>query len=134
MSTCGHCGVRIPKGRQFCAKCDTWSAAPDAFLPDGTPLYLKTKNPQYASLQLELYDQLLNYKRSMEEDEQMIRIDVEEYCQQCLDFEPDVTKPERYYAAGKELPLHTDTIIQCKYRKRCAAIKRYLEQQAKGES
>ena len=61
----------------------------------------------------------------------MIRVDVEEYCQSCLDFTPDVIKPIRTTDGESTL---TDTIIQCKYRKRCAGIKRYLEQQAKGEA
>jgi hypothetical protein len=64
----------------------------------------------------------------------MIRIDVEEYCHSCLDFSPDIIPPTRAFSVdGKEI-IQTDTIIQCKYRKRCAGIKRYLEQQMKGES
>lgn len=65
----------------------------------------------------------------------MIKVAVEDYCQQCLDFTPDVTKPERLYSA--DMPdgmVLSDTIIRCEYRKRCAGIKRYLEQQAKGET
>lgn len=70
MNTCLACGAPVQEGRQFCQKCETWSAAPDAFLPDGTPLYLKTsKHPEYASLQLELYDMLMNYKRKTDEEE-----------------------------------------------------------------
>lgn len=69
MSTCLACGAPVQEGRQFCPKCETWSAAPDGFLPDGTPLYLKTsKHPEYASLQLELYDMLMNYKRNVDKD------------------------------------------------------------------
>lgn len=64
----------------------------------------------------------------------MIRVEVEEYCQQCLDFHPDVTPPERKWSIDEMAMIQTDTIIQCKYRKRCAGIKRYLEQQAKGEA
>lgn len=60
----------------------------------------------------------------------MIRIEVEDYCHQCLDFEADVTKPERLYI-GIEDRVLGDTVVHCKYRKRCAAIKRFLEQQAK---
>lgn len=62
----------------------------------------------------------------------MIRIEVEEYCHNCLDFSPDITKPERVITAlyGESW---TDTIVRCEYRKRCASIKRYLEQQAKNE-
>ena len=64
----------------------------------------------------------------------MIRINVEEYCHQCLDFSPDVIEPTRAFAVEGEQIIQTDTIVQCKYRKRCANIKRYLEQQAKEEA
>lgn len=70
MSTCIACGVSIPDGRQFCPNCETWSSAPDGFLPDGTPLYLKTsKHLAYASLQLELYDMLMNYRRNVDKED-----------------------------------------------------------------
>lgn len=62
----------------------------------------------------------------------MILVKVEDYCQQCLDFTPDVTKPEKYYAGTDEIILG-DTIVQCEYRRRCASIKRYLELQSKSE-
>lgn len=63
----------------------------------------------------------------------MIKLDVEEYCQQCLDFSPDVTKPERLEFVGYDSTktVYSDTIIQCKYRKRCSGITRYLEHQIK---
>jgi hypothetical protein len=60
----------------------------------------------------------------------MIRLEVEDYCQSCLDFCPDVTKPERVYAGDKEMIL-SDTIVRCEYRKRCAGIRRFLEHQMK---
>lgn len=63
----------------------------------------------------------------------MIRVDVEGYCQQCLDFTPDVIEPKREFSIEVGEVVLTDTIIKCKYRKRCAGIKRYLEQQMKGE-
>ena len=62
----------------------------------------------------------------------MIRVDVEPYCDKCLDFEPDVTKPERCKLKGAEF-VFSDTIIQCKHRKRCAGLVRFLERQTKGE-
>lgn len=64
----------------------------------------------------------------------MIRVEVEGYCQQCLDFNPDVTSPDRVRSVNGDVVFQTDTIIHCKYRKRCAGIKRYLEQQAKEET
>lgn len=56
----------------------------------------------------------------------MIRVEVEEYCQQCMDFSPDVTKPDRYHLGNDEIFVG-DTIVRCEYRKRCAGIKRYLD-------
>lgn len=67
----------------------------------------------------------------------MIRLDVETYCQECLDFTADVIKPEREVSEdikGKRHVAYTDTIVQCKHRRRCSSIKRYLEQQVKGEA
>ena len=63
----------------------------------------------------------------------MIRVEVEEYCQECLDFTPDVIKPERTIFVGGEV-IYSDTIVQCKNRKRCSNIERYLRQQAKGDN
>lgn len=66
----------------------------------------------------------------------MIKIEVEGYCQQCLDFTPDVVEPTRAFytdGTGGSIVLQSDTLVKCKYRKRCAGIKRYLEQQMKGE-
>lgn len=64
----------------------------------------------------------------------MIKLDVEEYCHPCLDFIPDVTNPIRSLSEdGKDI-LQSDTIIQCKHRKRCSNIKRYLELQTKTEA
>lgn len=60
----------------------------------------------------------------------MVRIDVEGYCHSCLDFEADVTKPVR----NPDNNTWSDTVIQCKYRKRCSGIKRYLEQHMKCET
>ena len=61
----------------------------------------------------------------------MIKLNVEGYCQMCLDFYPDVIPPTR---TTDDENVLTDTIVQCKYRKRCAGIKRYLEHQLTGEA
>lgn len=63
----------------------------------------------------------------------MIRVEVEDYCHTCLDFNPDVTKAQRVMLPGNEELVLSDTIIRCEYRKRCAGIKRHLEHQMKGE-
>lgn len=57
----------------------------------------------------------------------MIKLEIEEYCQDCLDFCPDVIKPERVRTEGGNM-TYTDTIVHCKYQKRCSGIKRFLEQ------
>lgn len=62
----------------------------------------------------------------------MICLDIPEYCSDCCDFEPDVTKPTRCFTANDECMV-TNTIIRCKYVKRCESIKRYLERQMQQE-
>ena len=63
-----------------------------------------------------------------------IRIDVKEYCGECCDFEPDITKPERVLLGdGKVITAFTDTIIRCKYRNRCEAIKRFIDRQKEAD-
>ena len=61
----------------------------------------------------------------------MIRIEVQEYCSECCDFEPDVTRPVKMVDHRPFTDVtgitQTDTIVRCKYAKRCENIKRYLE-------
>jgi hypothetical protein len=61
-----------------------------------------------------------------------IRLEVENYCNACLEFVPDVVKPQRTILPDGACTF-TDTIVMCEHRKRCNNIKRYLEQQSKGE-
>lgn len=58
----------------------------------------------------------------------MIELKVEDYCHNCLDFSADVKRPDRLYAADEVCAVIGNTIIRCEYAKRCANIKRYLEQ------
>lgn len=60
----------------------------------------------------------------------MIRFDIKEYCQSCMDFEPDIERPVKMFA-GDEVVIQTDTIVRCEYRGRCEAIRRYLEKSVK---
>lgn len=61
----------------------------------------------------------------------MIRVEVEEYCHACLDFSPDVIKPQRVRCVDGDNAAQSDTVIKCEHRKRCANIRRYLEHQMK---
>ena len=57
----------------------------------------------------------------------MIRVDVQPYCDVCPDFTPDVDGPVKYYS--DQMICSSDTVIRCKYRKRCEAMVRYLQKQ-----
>ena len=57
----------------------------------------------------------------------MIRVDVEEYCSDCEDFQAEVERPSKMFANGGRDVFLTDTVITCTNRKRCEAIRRYLE-------
>ena len=63
----------------------------------------------------------------------MIRVDVQPYCSECCDFDPDITKPVKLFLDGTFMGdsaiARTDTIIRCCHAKRCEGIKRYLEHQ-----
>lgn len=64
----------------------------------------------------------------------MIRVEVEEYCHSCLDFDPDVTEPQRALSLDGKVVIQSDTIIRCAHQKRCASIRKYLERQMKEET
>ena len=63
----------------------------------------------------------------------MIKLDIQEYCGSCCDFEPDVTKPfkqlHRLSGSDEVAPIQSDTIVRCEHAKRCESIRRYLKQQ-----
>ena len=67
----------------------------------------------------------------------MIRLDIQDYCASCCDFEPDVTKPVKSSVATnlyEVTVVQSDTIVRCTHAKRCECIKRYLSQQLKGDN
>lgn len=77
-----------------------------------------------------------------------IKLEIQDYCSECWDFNPDVVKPEKItlhddsaqnaVKAGTASLLtrssspveliQTDTIIRCEYAKRCSNLIRYLNQ------
>ena len=71
MDTCICCGAPVPEGRQVCPNCEKGSIVkPDVILEDGTPLYLKTPgSPTWENIQLELYAQLMGYKRAKDKED-----------------------------------------------------------------
>lgn len=55
----------------------------------------------------------------------MISLDIENYCHNCSEFEPDC-KTIIYMADGK---IIVDTLVTCEHKDRCRNIKTYIEQQ-----
>lgn len=55
----------------------------------------------------------------------MIKLEVETYCQNCPDFDPEVYK----YSYEGDM-RHTDdvneTVVYCKYKQRCHSIAKYM--------
>lgn len=52
----------------------------------------------------------------------MIRLEVEEYCENCPEFTPEVEKPTVLYANCEVYEVYGDTIIRCECRNRCRRI------------
>ena len=63
----------------------------------------------------------------------MIRLDIQEYCDNCLDFSPAVDRPQKAFGLDGTV-VQTDTIITCEHATRCEMIKRYLTRKMKGDS
>lgn len=65
----------------------------------------------------------------------MIKLDVCEYCQNCVEFEPCVTdRPELLYVDNKPHGFIGDTIVQCENRYKCEALYRYLKRSEENEN
>lgn len=71
----------------------------------------------------------------------MIKLEIEEYCQNCPDFVPDTDKEFKAYFTddydgippGRKLRRLCKTTIRCKYRKRCdELVDTYLRYELKG--
>lgn len=60
-----------------------------------------------------------------EENEPMIHLQVEDYCQGCSDFEANVKKNSIFSDDGF---VGTDTVISCDHKTRCAVIVRHLKE------
>ena len=57
----------------------------------------------------------------------MIRLDVEDYCQDCPEFEAEVLKDRKFYGFTEG----TDTIIRCEHYIRCQRMEKYLSERLK---
>lgn len=57
----------------------------------------------------------------------MIKLNVSEYCQSCMEFDPRVIQRPERLNIGDDICFYGDTIIECKYRCRCEVISNYLK-------
>lgn len=64
----------------------------------------------------------------------MIKLDVQPYCQNCLDFRPDVERTDILMTDDTVVNVgEIDTIIRCRHRQRCAIIHHYLKDECTKE-
>jgi hypothetical protein len=58
----------------------------------------------------------------------MIKLDVCEYCQNCMEFEPCVTaRPELLYVDNGPHGFIGDTIVKCNNCSKCEVLYKYLK-------
>ena len=62
----------------------------------------------------------------------MIKLDIDEYCHNCPEFESDVKK-DVIHCRNSDFGITSivHTIITCEHRERCRAIKNFLEEEKK---
>lgn len=59
----------------------------------------------------------------------MIKLNVCRYCQDCMEFEPRVTKrPELYISAGENY-FYGDTVVECVDRYKCEVLYNHLKKE-----
>lgn len=60
----------------------------------------------------------------------MIKFNISIYCQNCPDFEPQITqRPEQIKSNYGGSYFYGDTLVECKYRNRCETIYNYLKKE-----
>lgn len=65
----------------------------------------------------------------------MIKLDVCEYCQDCLEFDPCVTdRPDLLYVDNKPYGFICDTIVKCKNRYMCETLYKYLKRDERSKN
>lgn len=58
----------------------------------------------------------------------MIKIKVEEYCNDCPEFEPEAIKPQPIYdSIGKYVGMLGPMIVVCAHRNKCRRFMEYLQ-------
>lgn len=91
---------------------------------------VKDKYPEaeHSTISLELTT------RTTKENDKVIKLNVYEFCQNCVEFEPQVTqRPEQLYSDFGVFCLCGDTIIECERRRHCEAIYKYLKKENEEE-
>lgn len=65
----------------------------------------------------------------------MIKLEVEEYCQNCESFEPDTTSDADTSRTFEGFPAIkiVNTTVTCRYQKRCRMMVRYLGRKLKND-
>ena len=56
----------------------------------------------------------------------MIRLEVQPYCESCMDFEADVEKPSTLICSDGVFEMTGDTIVRCENRERCERIRQFV--------
>lgn len=56
----------------------------------------------------------------------MIKLDIHEYCNECDGFEPVFIAGDKLYQDDRQCVIQTDSIVRCRYHKRCTSIEKYL--------
>ena len=58
----------------------------------------------------------------------MIKLDARWYCQDCLEFEPQVVqRPGRLYSLSDDSIVLGDTIVECEHLRHCEALYNHLK-------
>ena len=57
----------------------------------------------------------------------MIKIKVEEYCNDCPEFDPEAIKPQPIYSDGNYVGMLGPMLVVCSHRNTCRRFMEYLQ-------
>ena len=59
----------------------------------------------------------------------MIALEVKDYCQNCVEFDPETTVSERSYCGMTKMEIEANTIVTCRNAQKCNRLYEFIKKE-----
>lgn len=59
----------------------------------------------------------------------MIRLEVKDFCQNCVEFDPETTVSERSYCGMTRMEIEANTIVTCRNAQKCNRLYEFIKKE-----